>query len=63
MRFHFFFSNHDELRVVPDSDTMSLRIFASCHTKGCDSLSCRKVDTTKPSLVKMEYSGQSAQFG
>ena len=25
----------------------------SCHTKGCDSLSCRKVDTSKPSLVKM----------
>ena len=28
MRFHqFFFSNRDELRVIPDSDTMSLRIF------------------------------------
>ena len=28
MRFHyFFFSNRDELRVFPDSDTMSLRIF------------------------------------
>ena len=23
----FFFSNRDELRVIPDSDTMSLRIF------------------------------------
>ena len=28
MRFYYlFFSNRDELRVVPDSDTMSLRIF------------------------------------
>ena len=28
MRFHyFFFSNCDELRVIPDSDTTSLRIF------------------------------------
>ena len=28
MRFHYFFlSNLDELRVIPDSDTMSLRIF------------------------------------
>ena len=28
MRFHyFFFSNCDELQVIPDSDTMSLRIF------------------------------------
>ena len=28
MRFHyFFFSNRDELRVIPDSGTMSLRIF------------------------------------
>ena len=28
MRSHyFFFSNRDELRVIPDSDTMSLRIF------------------------------------
>ena len=28
MRFHYFFySNRDELRVIPDSDTMSLRIF------------------------------------
>ena len=27
VRFHFFFSNRDELRVIPDSDTMSLRIF------------------------------------
>ena len=28
MRFHyFFFFNRDELRVIPDSDTMSLRIF------------------------------------
>ena len=28
MRFHYFFlSNHDELRVIQDSDTMSLRIF------------------------------------
>ena len=28
MRFHyFFFSNRDELRVISDSDTMSLRIF------------------------------------
>ena len=27
MRFHYFFlSNSDELRVIPDSDTMSLRI-------------------------------------
>ena len=25
--FHFIFSNRDELRVIPDSDTMSLRIF------------------------------------
>ena len=24
---YFFFSNRDELRVIPDSDTMSLRIF------------------------------------
>ena len=31
---------------------------ASCHTKGCNSLSfvCGKVDTTKPSLMKMVYS-------
>ena len=30
MRFHlFFFSNRDELRVIPDSDTMSLRIFGA----------------------------------
>ena len=28
MRFHyFFFSNPDELRVIPDSDKMSLRIY------------------------------------
>ena len=28
VRFHyFFFSNRDEVRVIPDSDTMSLRIF------------------------------------
>ena len=28
VRFHyFFFSNRDELRVIPHSDTMSLRIF------------------------------------
>ena len=28
MRFHyFFFSNRDVVRVIPDSDTMSLRIF------------------------------------
>ena len=28
VRFHYyFFSNRDELRVIPDSDTMSLRIF------------------------------------
>ena len=28
MRFHyFFFSNRDELRVIPDSDTMPFRIF------------------------------------
>ena len=28
MRFHYyFFSRLDELRVIPDSDTMSLRIF------------------------------------
>ena len=28
VRFHyFFFSNRDELRVIPDSDKMSLRIF------------------------------------
>ena len=25
----FFFSNRDELRVIPDSDTMSLRIFGA----------------------------------
>ena len=25
----FFFSNHDELRVIPDSDTMLLRIFGA----------------------------------
>ena len=30
VRFHyFFFSNRDELRVIPDSDTMSLRIFGA----------------------------------
>ena len=27
MRFHFFFSNRDVLRVSPDTDTMLLRIF------------------------------------
>ena len=30
VRFHyFFFSNRDELRVIPDSDRMSLRIFGA----------------------------------
>ena len=30
MRFHyFFFSNREELGVIPDSDTMSLRIFGA----------------------------------
>ena len=30
MRFHyFFFSNRDELRVIPDSDTTSLRILGA----------------------------------
>ena len=27
MRFHYFFFSNRELRVIPDSDTMSLRIF------------------------------------
>ena len=37
---------------------------ASCSTKGCDYLIfCRKVDTTKPSLVKMLFGGLNAFTG
>ena len=38
-------------------------VLASCHTKGCDSLSCRKVDTTKPSQVKMGSRGFKHYIG
>ena len=46
------------------SDHLSLASFlSSCHTKGCDSLSKRKVDTTNPSLVKMPFYGTYANSG
>ena len=34
---YFFFSNCDELRVIPDSDTMSLRIFGGIGSIRLDS--------------------------